>query len=107
MFGLRHIQQIIAERIDDGGVAVMADALEVVLIVLVDMAVHHVARAIRVHHIQKGFEPGMRQIGVVAEMARGGMGQQNINAAAAPEFEAERLTRWRICFSVYWFTPQL
>ena len=63
MFGYGHIQQVIAERIDDGGVAVMADALEIVLIVLVDMAVHHVARAVLFHHIQKGFEPGVRQIG--------------------------------------------
>ena len=39
MFGYGHIQQIVAERIDDGGVAVMADTLEIILIVLVDMAV--------------------------------------------------------------------
>ena len=69
----------------------MTDALEIVLIVLVDMAVHHVARTVLFHHIQKGFEPGVRQIGVVAEAARGGMGHQDINAAAAPDFEAELL----------------
>ena len=91
MFGYGHIQQVIAERIDDGGVAVMADALEIVLIVLMNVAVHHVARAVLFHHIQKGFEPGVRQIGVVAEAARGGMGHQDINAAAAPELEAELL----------------
>ena len=91
MFGIWHIQKIIAECVDDGCIPVLADALEVILIVLMDMAVNHVARVIAIHHIQKGFKPDMRQIGVVAQMARGGMGQQNIDAAAAPEFEAQTI----------------
>ena len=53
------IQQVIAERIDDGGVAVMADAPEIVLISFVNVAVHHIARWYFFHHIQKGFEPGV------------------------------------------------
>lgn len=93
--------------VDDRRLSVMADTFEIKAIALVNMSVTHVLRVILVHYVEESGKARMRQILVVAQIQRGRMRQQDVDAAASPELKAQTADRARICFSVYWLMPLL
>jgi len=83
------LNDIGTECVDRLRIPPLADAFKVVLIVLMHMSVNEQFRMVFVDQPVEHIESGMRQIGVVAELIGGGMGQQNIEAAIPPELEAQ------------------
>ena len=75
--------------VDDRRLSVMADTFEIKAIALVNMSVTHVLRVILVHYVEESGKARMRQILVVAQIQRGRMRQQDVDAAASPELKAQ------------------
>lgn len=75
--------------VDDRRLSVMADTFEIKAIALVNMSVTHVLWVILVHYVEESGKARMRQILVVAQIQRGRMRQQDVDAAASPELKAQ------------------
>ena len=84
-----NIQKIMSAGVDDRRLSVMADTFEIKAIALVNMSVTHVLRVILVHYVEESGKARMRQILVVAQIQRGRMRQQDVDAAASPELKAQ------------------
>ena len=84
-----NIQKIITVNVDDRRIPVMVDALEIIVIILMNVSVAHVLRMIFIHHVKERRKARVRAVFVVAQIERGGMSQQDVDAAAPPELEAQ------------------
>lgn len=89
LLGNIQIDDTVSAGIDNLRLSALTGALEIEAIALVHVAVRHQGGLILVDDVQEGFKTSVRKIGIVAQLIRRRMRQQNIDAFGAPESKAQ------------------